>query len=178
VFVLRGLLEYPSIASRGVVCYAPVIKRLKKERFLLRKRSVASMSDNLTLDQRRDCMARVKSAHTKPEMVVRRLAHALGYRFRLHRSDLPGKPDLAFPARHKVIFVHGCFWHVHDCPAGQKTPKTNHEYWEHKRAANQQRHEQHEADLAKLGWTSLVIWECELRDHSALDARIQAFLRG
>jgi DNA mismatch endonuclease, patch repair protein len=136
------------------------------------------MTDNLTPDQRRHCMARVRSEHTAPEMIVRRLAHRLGYRFRLHRADLPGKPDLVFPARRKVIFVHGCFWHVHDCPAGRKAPKTNHDYWASKRAANNERHEQHRTALAELGWSSLVVWECELRDRSTLGARIQAFLQG
>ncbi len=135
------------------------------------------MTDNLTSEQRRRCMARVHSVHTTPEMIVRRVAHALGFRFRLHRADLPGKPDLAFPARRKVVFVHGCFWHMHDCQAGRKEPKTNPEYWENKRAANSRRQKQHETELEELGWSSLVIWECELRDRSTLSARIQTFLQ-
>jgi DNA mismatch endonuclease (patch repair protein) len=121
-------------------------------------------------------MRAVKSKSTKPEMAIRRLTHALGFRFRLHRKDLPGSPDLVFPARRKVIFVHGCFWHGHDCPRGARVPKTNRLYWLAKIACNKARDGKSLALLAKLGWEALTIWECELQKPSAISSRISQFL--
>ncbi len=132
--------------------------------------------DPLTPEQRRYTMRQVHSEDTKPEMSVRRLTHRMGYRYRLHRKDLPGKPDLVFPGRKKVIFVHGCFWHGHDCPAGRKTPKTNQEYWLKKLNRNKERDKQNIAKLHELGWDVLVIWECETRDEATLSRRISQFL--
>lgn len=117
-------------------------------------------------------MRAVKSRDTKPEMLVRRAAHALGYRFRLHRKDLPGSPDLVFPSRKKVIFVHGCFWHGHDCARGARMPKTNAEYWRAKMAGNVARDERVRAELAALGWEVLTVWECELKDADVLRERV------
>lgn len=122
-------------------------------------------------------MRAVKSANTKPEMLVRRLAHRLGFRFRLHRKDLPGKPDLVFPDRQRVIFVHGCFWHGHDCKRGARQPKTNADYWLAKIARNQARDQKVVEELTAAGWPSLILWECELRDQEALAARLFAFLQ-
>lgn len=121
-------------------------------------------------------MARVKAKDTKPEMRVRRLAHFLGYRFRLHRRDLPGSPDLVFPSRSKVIFVHGCFWHGHDCPRGSRQPKQNAAYWRAKIARNVERDAAAIAALNTQGWRVLVLWECELKDAAALEERLRAFL--
>lgn len=121
-------------------------------------------------------MGRVKGKNTKPEMKVRRLAHALGYRFRLHRKDLPGSPDLVFPGRGRVIFVHGCFWHGHDCPRGSRQPKQNAQYWRAKIARNLERDAQAVSALEGQGWTVLTLWECDLKDGDALAARLQAFL--
>ncbi|GLK54273.1 very short patch repair endonuclease [Methylopila capsulata] len=121
-------------------------------------------------------MRAVKSRDTKPEMQVRRAAHALGYRFRLHRKDLPGSPDLVFPSRKKVIFVHGCFWHGHNCPRGSRMPKTNAEYWQAKIARNVARDWRTLAELGALGWEALTIWECELKDPSGLADRLRSFL--
>lgn len=121
-------------------------------------------------------MARVKGKDTGPELKVRRLAHALGYRFRLHRKDLPGTPDLAFPARSKAIFVHGCFWHGHDCARGARKPKTRADYWAAKIARNRRRDEEAQAALAEMGWESLTLWECELKDVDALARRLREFL--
>lgn len=121
-------------------------------------------------------MRAVKSTHTKPEMLVRKLTHALGYRFRLHRKELPGSPDLVFPARHSVIFVHGCFWHGHDCKRGARQPKENADYWRAKIAGNIARDERVRAELSEQGWRSMILWECELRDHMALTARLRKFL--
>jgi len=96
-------------------------------------------TDNLTPEQRKRTMTQVHSKDTQPEMRVRRLVHSLGYRYRLHRKELPGNPDLVFPKRRKIIFVHGCFWHGHDCKAGRKRPKANEEYWNAKLARNRDR---------------------------------------
>lgn len=134
------------------------------------------MADRFTGSERSAVMRAVKSRDTKPEMVVRRAAHALGYRFRLHRKDLPGSPDLAFPRFKKAIFVHGCFWHGHDCARGARKPKTNAAYWEQKIARNKARDARVRGELAALGWESLTIWECELKRGSLADP-LKYFLR-
>lgn len=121
-------------------------------------------------------MRAVKSRDSKAEMTVRRAAHALGYRFRLHRSDLPGTPDLVFPGRRTALFVNGCFWHGHDCPRGARAPKTNAEYWRAKIARNVARDARVEAELGALGWRAETIWECELKDAAALDERLRRCL--
>jgi len=128
--------------------------------------------------QRRRTMAAVKGKDTKPERVVRRIAHGLGRRFRLHRKDLPGTPDLVFARDRKAIFVHGCFWHGHDCKRGARTPKTNRAYWEAKIARNVARDRAAIQALEAAGWTPLVVWECETRDVEALTARLRRFLVG
>lgn len=136
----------------------------------------ASSTDVFTPEQRSRVMGRVKGKNTKPEMKVRRLAHALGYRFRLHRKDLPGSPDLVFPGRGKVIFVHGCFWHGHDCPRGSRQPKQNAEYWRAKIARNVERDRQAVDALEDQGWSVLTLWECELKDAGVLKQRLEGFL--
>lgn len=135
-------------------------------------------TDNLTTEDRKRTMQRVRSQDTKPEMKVRRMVFGMGYRYRLHRTDLPGKPDLVFPGRRKVIFVHGCFWHGHDCKAGRKQPKTNEGYWTKKLRRNRERDIEHEHALAELGWQPLTVWECELKDLDALRAKVRTFLEG
>ena len=137
---------------------------------------MAKRIDPLTPEQRRYTMRQVRSVDTKPEMRVRRLTHGMGYRYRLHRKDLPGKPDLVFPGRKKIIFVHGCFWHGHNCPAGRKIPKTNKTYWMNKLNRNKERDRINQAKLKELGWDVLVIWECETKDEDALAERIANFL--
>ena len=109
-------------------------------------------------------------------MVVRRLAHALGYRFRLHRKDLPGRPDLVFPGRRAVVFVHGCFWHGHDCAKGKKRPAINTEFWNAKLDSNRVRDERNVALLKSEGWKVLIVWECELRNLQDLSDQLRAFL--
>jgi DNA mismatch endonuclease, patch repair protein len=109
-------------------------------------------------------MRAVRSYDTKPELFVRRSLHSLGYRFRLHRKDLPGKPDLVFPSRRKVIFVHGCFWHGHDCKRGDRVPKNNREYWIAKIGRNRVRDKSNLKKLKRLGWKAKVIWECDLQE--------------
>ena len=120
------------------------------------------MTDVLTPAQRRLNMSRIHGKDTRPELLVRRGLHARGLRFRLHRRDLPGRPDLAFPRLRAVVFVHGCFWHGHDCPMF-KLPATRSEFWASKIASNRQRDAQVLESLAASGWRSLIIWECSLR---------------
>lgn len=120
------------------------------------------MVDHVTPDRRSFIMSSVRTKDTKPELSLRRMLHRLGYRFRLHRKDLPGSPDIVFPARRKVIFVHGCYWHGHGCQWG-KLPKSNQTYWLGKIRANQARDARNAADLQALGWGVLTIWQCELR---------------
>jgi len=127
---------------------------------------------------RRRTMQAVRSKDTEPERIVRRLAYQLGYRYRLHRKDLPGKPDLAFIGRRKVVFVHGCFWHGHDCARGARTPKKNRVYWVEKIARNKARDQAHLTTLAARGWRSLVIWECELKQLDRVCEQLAAFLEG
>lgn len=136
------------------------------------------MADTLTPEERSERMSRVRSRDTKPEMTVRRLVHSMGYRYRLHRKDLPGTPDLAFPARKKAIFVHGCFWHGHDCRLGARPPKSRQDFWLPKLEGNRARDERKRAALAERGWRSMVVWECEVKakDKAALMARIKEFL--
>jgi DNA mismatch endonuclease (patch repair protein) len=134
------------------------------------------MPDVHSREQRSRNMAAIKGKNTKPEMIVRRLAHKLGYRFRLHRRDLPGCPDLAFPSLRRVIFVHGCFWHMHDCRYGCVVPRTNASFWQAKRRSNVDRDERQMAALRRDGWRVLVVWECETRDPAALSRRLVRFL--
>jgi DNA mismatch endonuclease, patch repair protein len=123
-------------------------------------------------------MRAVKSRDTKPEMIVRRLLYSMGYRYRLHRKDLPGNPDIVFPGSRKIIQVHGCFWHGHACKRGNRSPKTNTEYWSRKIARNIERDASTEAALHDLGWDVLTVWECQTAtvSHIALADRLKAFL--
>ncbi|MCZ2150879.1 MAG: very short patch repair endonuclease [Bryobacterales bacterium] len=129
-----------------------------------------------TREQRSRIMRAVKGADTAPELAVRRQVHGMGYRFRLHRKDLPGKPDLAFPRLHKVVFVHGCFWHGHDCARGARIPVRNREYWTRKVARNMERDTRAQAALKSLGWKILVVWECEIKDSGRMRRVLRRFL--
>ncbi len=121
-------------------------------------------------------MRAVKQKDTGPELAVRRLVHAMGYRFRLHRRDLPGTPDLSLPRHRVAIFVHGCFWHAHaDCPHG-RAPRSRTEYWGPKLARNVERDAEKIAALAALGWRAIVVWECELKRLDVLRTRLAAEL--
>ena len=125
-------------------------------------------------------MSRIRSKNTKPELLVRRLLHAAGYRFRLHGAAggklLPGKPDLVFASRRKAIFVNGCFWHQHSCPAGQRAPQNNSEFWAEKRSRTVIRDTAAVQALAADGWESLTVWECELKDRATLEHQLVSFL--
>jgi len=120
-------------------------------------------------------MSRIRYKDTKPEMSVRSLLHALGYRFRLHRKELPGRPDIVLPKHSKIVMVHGCFWHGHACRLASN-PKSNQGYWAPKIAANRQRDARNAAELARLGWSVLELWECEIKDLAATEQRLRAFL--
>jgi len=122
---------------------------------------------------RSDIMRAVKRAHTRPEIVVRRALHALGLRFRLHRRDLPGSPDIVLPRFRTVVFVHGCFWHRHLGCRYASVPKSRQEYWLPKFKANVERDAKKEAQLCELGWRVLVIWECETRKPTELERRLR-----
>lgn len=132
--------------------------------------------DTLDPQQRSARMALIRSKNTKPELVVRRLVHALGYRYRLHRCDLPGTPDLVFAARSKVIFVHGCFWHRHVGCALARLPKSRGDFWVPKLEGNAERDKRNMRALRRLGWGVMTIWECQLRDTPQLESRIRRFL--
>lgn len=123
--------------------------------------------DNLTATQRRACMAAIRGKDTSPEIVVRKALHALGYRFRVHRAQLPGKPDIVLPRFRTVVFVHGCFWHGHDCARGKRKPVNRASYWETKVNGNRRRDRQHLEDLRNLGWNVIIVWECELSANRA-----------
>lgn len=129
-----------------------------------------------TPEQRSRTMRAVKGKDTTLEMRVRRLVHSIGYRYRLHRKDLPGKPDLVFPARRKVIFVNGCFWHQHDCPRGSRFPKSNVDYWVRKLERTKRRDGTNLERLSDIGWDVLVVWECEAGDSDLVAAKIRTFL--
>lgn len=132
--------------------------------------------DNLSAEQRSKNMRRIRSEDTAPEIALRGLIHGLGYRFRLHRRDLPGRPDLVFPARKKIIFVHGCFWHQHSSCREGRVPASRLEYWAPKLKRNQERDAENQSELREQGWTLLVIWECELRNQRTLSKRLRKFL--
>jgi DNA mismatch endonuclease, patch repair protein len=134
------------------------------------------MVDVLTQKQRSFNMAQIRAKGTKPEMIVRKLVHRLGFRFRLHRRDLPGIPDLVFPSQKKAIFVHGCFWHMHKCKYGKVTPQTNKEFWQTKRQGNVARDKRNQKALKKLGWKILIVWECQLKDLPKLKSNLTNFL--
>jgi DNA mismatch endonuclease (patch repair protein) len=121
-------------------------------------------------------MRAIRSKDTKPEKTVRSMLHKLGYRFRLHRRDLPGQPDIVFASRRKVVFVNGCFWHMHSCSKGQRAPITNAEFWKTKRQRTSDRDARTLEALAAEGWQAYVVWECDLKDMSGLESKLKAFL--
>jgi DNA mismatch endonuclease, patch repair protein len=123
-------------------------------------------------------MRAVRSQNTAPERAVRKLLRPIAPGYRLHRKDVPGAPDIAYLGPKRAIFVHGCFWHGHPCARGARTPKANADYWIGKIARNVARDARHQQELAARGWRVLIIWECELKDESALECRLRDFLAG
>lgn len=134
------------------------------------------MVDTRRPEKRSEIMSLVRSKNTSPELAVRRLVHGLGYRFRLHGKNLPGRPDLVFGGRRKVIFVHGCFWHAHEGCSKARPPKSRRSYWVPKLKANRARDLRNLADMRALGWKSLVVWQCELKKRDRLVRKIDRFL--
>ena len=134
------------------------------------------MTDVYSPEQRSAVMRRVKGKDTRPELAVRKALTRLGARYRLHRKDLPGKPDIVLPGRKLAIFVHGCFWHGHDCARGSRVPKQNRDYWVGKVDRNRARDAKSNEALTSLGWRAATIWECDLKAEAALNARLAALL--
>ena len=137
-----------------------------------------AMADVFTPAQRSAVMARIRGKDTAPERVVRRMLHAMGYRFRLHRRDLPGTPDIVLPGRGAVIFVHGCFWHGHDGCRYAAKPATRPDFWAAKIGANKRRDRLAVGRLRRLGWRVMVVWECATKRPAGLEARLRRFLDG
>ena len=132
--------------------------------------------DTVSTKRRSEIMSKVRSKNTKPEMKVRSLVHSLGYRYRLHAAEIPGKPDLVFRSRGKVLFIHGCFWHRHrGCP-NNRTPKSRVDFWTKKLEGNKARDARIKRELTKMGWRYLVIWECQVKDADKLKRKIVSFL--
>jgi DNA mismatch endonuclease (patch repair protein) len=136
------------------------------------------MTDVFSVAKRRAIMQRVRAKNSKPELAVRSLAHRMGYRFRLHRRDVPGCPDLVFPGRRKVILVHGCFWHRHHCRRGRSMPSTRVAFWRAKLDGNKRRDIKNRRALRRAHWGVLTLWECQTKNLEATAQRIVAFLNG
>ncbi|HEX5775222.1 MAG TPA: DNA mismatch endonuclease Vsr [Caulobacteraceae bacterium] len=134
------------------------------------------MTDVYGPEKRSAVMRRVKGRDTTPEKTVRRLLTGLGARYRLHRKDLPGRPDIVMPGRRLALFVHGCFWHGHDCPRGARVPKANRDYWTAKVARNRARDVAAREGLTAAGWRVETVWECELKDEAAVSERLRRLL--
>jgi DNA mismatch endonuclease (patch repair protein) len=134
--------------------------------------------DSLSEAERSERMSHVRGRDTKPEMLVRRLVHRMGFRYRLHERRLPGAPDLVFKSRRKVIFIHGCFWHRHSDPSCKlaRMPKSKLDFWQTKLEGNRARDARNQSDLDAMGWRYLVVWECELRHREQLENKLLAFL--
>ena len=134
------------------------------------------MADTLSTEERSRLMSRIRGKDTKPELVVRCLLHAMGYRFRLHRSDLPGRPDIVLPRHGVCIFVHGCFWHLHSKCKDARIPKTRTAWWRKKLEGNATRDKHRAAALCQLGWRVVTIWECQTQNLDLLNSQLQKFL--
>ncbi|MBN2256944.1 MAG: DNA mismatch endonuclease Vsr [Anaerolineaceae bacterium] len=134
------------------------------------------MTDVLTPEQRKFNMSRIRNKDTRPEIIVRSLIHRMGYRYRLHNAKLPGKPDLVLTRHKKIVFVNGCYWHMHKCKYGRVKPATNADFWENKRLENVKRDKRNISALKKAGWKVLIVWECWTKNPELLTKRINKFL--
>jgi DNA mismatch endonuclease, patch repair protein len=142
----------------------------------MEKRNV-TLSDVLTPEQRSYNMSRIRGVHTQPELRVRTLLHSLGFRYRLHAKSLPGKPDLVFARARAVLFVHGCFWHMHRCKYGKPAPATNVTFWAEKRRSNVERDKRNRAALRAAGWRVFEIWECHTRGEDKMLTKLDPLIR-
>ena len=133
--------------------------------------------DVLTKKQRSYCMSRIRGKDTKPEIAVRKIIHNLGYRYRLHKKNLPGCPDIVLSSHQKIIFVNGCWWHRHNCRLGRRTPKSRLEYWLPKLRKNKERHKTNLQKLRRDGWKVLTVWECQTKNLSKLTNKLETFLK-
>jgi DNA mismatch endonuclease (patch repair protein) len=131
--------------------------------------------DTITKSERSQLMSRIRSKDTRPELAVRSILHRSGYRYRLHRKDLPGRPDIVLPRHRKIILVHGCFWHGHTCTLASK-PKSNESYWSPKIQMNRERDSRNVQALVSMGWQVLELWECDIRKGAGLESAIQNFM--
>ena len=136
------------------------------------------MTDIFSKQKRSKIMSHISGENTKPEIIIRKIAHSLGYRFRLHKKDLPGKPDIVFPKYKKVIFVNGCFWHGHINCSRSKLPTTNYKFWKEKIEGNKKKDTRNYRSLKKLGWDYLIIWQCGIKvvNRGKLETKIQKYL--
>ena len=134
------------------------------------------MADVFSPEQRSRVMRQVKSQDTSTEMTIRRMVWRMGFRYRLHRKDLPGAPDLVFVGKRKIIFVHGCFWHGHDCTRGDRIPKSNRDYWLTKIGKNRARDRGYQTALQEAGWKVMIVWECELKNRETITEKLHFFL--
>ena len=134
------------------------------------------MADIHTKEQRSFNMSRIRNKNTRPEILVRSIVHRMGYRYALHRKDLPGHPDMVLTRHHKIIFVHGCFWHMHKCRYGKVKPATNAKFWQSKREGNVSRDRRNLHKLRRLGWKVIVVWECQTRNIERLTKKLEIFL--
>jgi len=134
------------------------------------------MVDVHNKQQRSFNMSQIRSKDTSPEITVRSIVHRMDYRYALHRNDLPGHPDIVLVSHKKIIFVHGCFWHMHKCRYGQVKPATNVKFWQDKRQGNVERDKQNFKNLRKAGWKVLIVWECQIRDLQKLNTKLKKFL--
>jgi DNA mismatch endonuclease (patch repair protein) len=152
------------------------VKRIGRRRGESRRRT--TMADRLTERQRSSLMSRIRTKHTGPELKVRSVAHGSGYRFSLHRDDLPGKPDIVFPRYRSVVFVHGCFWHQHAGCQKSAMPAARREFWTAKLSRNVVRDAENRRGLRRAGWRVLVIWECQTRERDVVARKLKRFLGG
>ena len=133
-------------------------------------------ADRISKFERSALMAKIKSKNTAPELAVRRIVYSLGFRYRLHQKELPGKPDLVLRKMGKIIYVHGCFWHGHSCPAGSNRPRSNLKYWSKKLYRNKIRDKKNIRSLKRMGWDVLILWECEIKNTNSLLNKLKSFL--
>ena len=172
-------IKYP---ARGNLCPVQILNvEMTKRGIKAKKREktvkLSAWKFHDVSPERSRNMAAIRSRNTLPERIVRSALHRMGYRFRLHVRDLPGCPDIVLPKHRTVVFVHGCFWHSHQCKVGRRIPKTNQTYWKAKREKNRSRHATTRRALRRAGWTVLTIWECQTRDIESLVSRLERVLK-